>query len=169
MENKEIDFKELAMRYIKNYEALKGCMGITENGKLEAMSEAISHLVTEDRTLRNNYMNMFVLGEMSREMFPEKIPGGDLLVKRKPHKFFRIQDEGKIIVITEKEYRKVDFLDNFLSSTCGMDFDKVLVEESIYNEVLADNPLISFIVPGLNEKTTDRIVSTKMGYINSLD
>ncbi len=78
----KLDFMELSMRYIKNYEALKGCIGITDNGKLEAMSEELTNHGVEDAQLHRNYVNMFVIGEMSKELFPEKIPGDEEIKNR---------------------------------------------------------------------------------------
>lgn len=164
----KLNFKEVAYRYLINYERLRTTIGVTPNGKIEALAEALSHFGVTDKTLYQNYVNLFIMGEMSKDMFPEHIPGDEEL-KRKPDTFVRMTGSGRVIVITEREYLRPGFIDRIMDETQGYTFDRVLIESSIFDRVMADSLLVNNLCQSIAFKEgQDSFVSTEIGEIDSL-
>ena len=76
----KLKFKDVAYRYLMNHEKLRTTIR-TSNNKIEALSEALSHFGVIDKVLYFNYVNMFMIGEMSKKLFPEIILGDEFLSK----------------------------------------------------------------------------------------
>ena len=164
-----IDFNELARLYIHNVNELRhgNPAAIGEYSKLECLDAALSEIGVSDDQERKNLLALFAVGEMSNQIYPEKVPKA-VVVPKKPNRFVRMDGNNTIIVVTEEEYLKPGFIDDIMDCTCGISADGIMIEDRIYDRVKNDVLLMSELSVNLEPERRRNIMAMSIFNINQL-